>query len=185
MGKLILYSLAAHLIVVGLVFTVPLVSERRVEPRKFYRVSFVELPGSAPLEKAGAPDGGKKSLPKSAPQKKAPSSERKEKAGAHRSEKKEPLPAPRQEAKKAVAPLAKTESAGRKAEAGPPKAGEASPRKEAILKQKDRRRTPGEPPAPAGLTHGPGEPGGGSVASITSLGPRGVGKVSLEDVDFP
>jgi TonB family protein len=186
MGKLILYSLAAHLIILGFIFTVPLVYKERAKPREIYRVSFVELSGGPPAPRVRAPvpkklspekkkrakekvSGKKKEVPKARPEakKETPKPERKalEKPSAQPAVKK--LPAPK-EAEKPKKTERKTAQAPEKTEI-----------KETVRKKK-RSQGP-----PEGAEEQASQGAGKATASTASLGPKTVGRVSLENIDFP
>lgn len=240
MRKLILYSLVAHLIILGFLFTIPMVSERKPKPHEMYRVSFVELPGT-PLQQRDGGQAVKAPEPKKIePKKKTAAAEQKKeavkpkpvkKAEKPTEEKKVEKPKPEKKAEK-VQPEKKKEApkpektAQKEPAPAPPPAKEAPAKKEPQKEEKaqpklqepikgvtreEKRQEPEPAPSPKreeeekGLKSppkkeeekapGPVLKGEGkepaekiteeSASAIASLGPKGVGKLSLENVDFP
>ncbi len=154
MGKLILYSLVAHLIILGIIFTVPMVSEKREKPKDVYRVSFVELPRN-PAEK--------KEVNKPQPNKKKES------------------PEPKQVAvkKPSVAPLPEKLKVKKEPEKIPER------RKKEKFKKSRNRQQQKQPKLETKGKEQKEKLTEFSTTTTASLGPKGVGSLSLEDVDFP
>ena len=194
MGRLILYSLAAHLIILGLIFAAPLVSKERPRSRENYRVSFVEFPGSPKATKVSTP-----ALKKTVPSKKIRVKEkaaRKSKEEVRKTKpqvkKKTPKteetalkksPAPSPAAAKPSPP--KEPDKVKKAEAEPKKTPKMETLKKKPAERKKSAKTPPSRAVKEEEIERPNRSAVKSAASTASLGPKTVGKVSLENVDFP
>lgn len=144
MGKLILYSLVAHLIILGIIFTVPMVSQKREKPREVYRVSFVELPRN-PVEKMEV---------------------------SRKIESPEPEKPP-------VTPPPEKPKVKKEPEKNP------EPRKKEKFKKSRNRRQQKQPKQETKRTENKKKLKEFSTTTTASLGAKGVGSLSLEDVDFP
>lgn len=185
MGKLILYSLVAHLVVVALIFLIPAGSRIEHVPGKTYRVSFVELAAPPPAKKVTATRGTRPSKRKTAESKKT-DTVKKTKA----LKKAIPKPAPSAKKKSPPAPPPEKKVELKQKPEKAPNEEKKTPKERTAKelktssKKEDKGKERSVKDEPAGKVK-PGKALSEAGATAAKAGPSGVGKISLEDVDFP